>query len=59
MPVTDLKTRHVIDCSCPNTECRHHGDCSACRSFHASTKNSCAPHCERKPSLWRRIFRMT
>jgi hypothetical protein len=57
MAVTDLKTGRMIDCKCPNTGCRQHGDCSACRSFHASAKTPRPPYCERKPSLWRMIFR--
>lgn len=58
MPATDLETGGMIDCSCPKTECRNHGDCTACRAFHASAKNPRPPFCERKPSLWARIFRM-
>jgi len=58
MAVTDLETGRVIDCSCPFTDCRHHGDCTACRSFHASAQRSRPPYCERKPSLWRRLLRM-
>ena len=25
-------------CPCPNTECRRHGNCTECRSFHERVK---------------------
>jgi len=43
-------------CTCPKRDCPRHGNCQPCRSYHLNDKRPRPPYCERKPSLWRRLF---
>jgi hypothetical protein len=46
----------AVSCVCPNRDCPRHGNCNACRDFHAKAKHPPLPYCERKRSWFRRLL---
>ena len=36
------------DCPCKRKNCERHGDCDACRAYHAKMKRKCPCACERQ-----------
>ena len=45
------------DCPCRKKNCPRHGDCCSCRAYHASSKRKRPTACERKKTLFFRLWK--
>ena len=43
-------------CTCTKRNCPRHGNCTACRNYHANARRARPPYCEREPNWFKRMF---
>jgi len=43
-------------CTCTKRNCPRHGNCTACRNYHANARRPRPPYCEREPNWFKRMF---
>ncbi len=49
----------AVNCACPRQDCPRHGNCAACRLYHANSSRTRLPYCQRKRSWFQRLLGRT